>query len=617
MEYNREYFKGKTAAVTGGASGVGNALCEELLLSGVTALTILDFNPENLAAQTTRLTEQYPGNVQGILCDVRVETEVKASLDKAASFGKGRLDLLINCAGAAFACKFTEEPGGIVPGHPFLSEVGDNTSWKNAFALNFYGALYGCRAAIPKMIEQGGGQIVNIISGIAFAPMAYQSQYGATKAALLALSLSLRAEYAHYGILISAATPGTTATAIFKSADVPPDAQSPTQSATRILKGITQNTRLILGDDEDTSGAITNFGPDGVARSLDQVFSSLARSRKEGNTSFTGYDEPVVSEADQPSITFINALKTATDDEIIVKKTDAYLKTREKTVFCPDTYKGKNAVVTGGASGIGLALCETLLDCGAKKVVLADINEKNLTEQTNRLEALYPGKVSGFITDTSDEASVKHLIQTASDSFDGTFDLLVNCAGLGRMGLFTETPDTQTMIKNNSWLTVETQASWERLFAVNFYGPLYGCRAALPIMVRQGSGKIVNIFSGTAFLGEPFQSVYCATKAALNLFTLCLRYEYFDTGVQICSASPGLVNTPIHAGMLTGGGNLTPREAAEGILAGAANNDRVIMPDPMEHATAIYAYHPVMGAGLDHFVNATADKRRTGSAVQY
>ena len=90
-------------------------------------------------------------------------------IEQAAEFGGGRIDLLFNNAGAGFSGHFEEQTNG---------------DWEKAFALNFYAAVYGIRAVLPVMRAQGGGHIVNIISGIAFYPMAYQTMYSATKAAL-------------------------------------------------------------------------------------------------------------------------------------------------------------------------------------------------------------------------------------------------------------------------------------------------------------------------------------------------------------------------------------------------------------------------------------------------
>jgi NAD(P)-dependent dehydrogenase (short-subunit alcohol dehydrogenase family) len=219
--------------------------------------------------------------VLGVVCDVTKEDQVQNLISRAADFSDGRIDLLINNAGAGFGGCFVEpstdsEITKILP-------VSSNQDWEKAFALNFYGALYGCRAVIPLMQAQGGGQIVNVISGIAFSPMAYQTRYAATKAALNALSLALRYEFWDDQIKVSSATPGTTATAIWGDLGAPESAQTAQQSAQRILTGVANNDRLILGDDGDVSGAnyCFNSNPEAMAGN-DTYLLDVARTRRSG-----------------------------------------------------------------------------------------------------------------------------------------------------------------------------------------------------------------------------------------------------------------------------------------------------------------------------------------------
>ena len=92
MEYNRDYFAGKTAVVTGAASGIGLALVEELLQSNAAAVVMADINPNNLEQHEKRLQEQYGNRVKGILCDVTREEAVQNLISDAVSFfGRPRL----------------------------------------------------------------------------------------------------------------------------------------------------------------------------------------------------------------------------------------------------------------------------------------------------------------------------------------------------------------------------------------------------------------------------------------------------------------------------------------------------------------------------------------------
>ena len=114
-------------------------------------------------------------------------------------------------------------------------------------------------------------------------PMAYQTMYAATKAALNGLTLALRYELWDENIRVTSATPGTVDTAIWKTGGVepPPEAQSPEQSARTILAGVAKNERLVLGDHGDISGAKTCFSPDAAAGVEDYLL-NVARKRRSG-----------------------------------------------------------------------------------------------------------------------------------------------------------------------------------------------------------------------------------------------------------------------------------------------------------------------------------------------
>jgi NAD(P)-dependent dehydrogenase (short-subunit alcohol dehydrogenase family) len=262
-----EYYLDKVAIVTGGASGIGLALSETMLSYGAKQVVLADVDDESLERETARLNITYGGKVLGSWCDVTEEAGVQAMIDKTAELGR-RIDLLFNNAGAGFAGSFDEQT---------------NADWEKAFALNFFGAVYGMRAVLPIMRQQGSGHIINIISGIAFMPMAYQTMYAATKAALNALTLALRYELWDENIRVTSATPGTTATAIWKSGggEPPPGAQSPDQAAQTILAGVARNARLVLGDQGDESGARICFNPDAAAEVEDYLL-NVARKRRRG-----------------------------------------------------------------------------------------------------------------------------------------------------------------------------------------------------------------------------------------------------------------------------------------------------------------------------------------------
>lgn len=268
MSETKEYYEKKVAVVTGGASGIGLALCEAMLAFGANKVVLADVNKEKLEREATRLDREYSGKVLGLICDVTSEDNVKDMIARSAAFGGGRIDILFNNAGAGLGGLFEEET---------------NEVWQKAFAINFYSAIYGIRAAIPIMRAQGGGHIVDVISGIAFSPMAQQTMYAATKAALNALTLALRYEYWDENICFTSATPGTTITGIWAAGGVEPPkgAQTAEQSASRVLEGVARRKRLVLGDESDVEGATNCFNPL-AAEGVDAYLLNVARKRRNG-----------------------------------------------------------------------------------------------------------------------------------------------------------------------------------------------------------------------------------------------------------------------------------------------------------------------------------------------
>ena len=263
-------------------------------------------------------------------------------------------------------------------------------------------------------------------------------------------------------------------------------------------------------------------------------------------------------------------------------------------------YENKVAVVTGGASGIGLALCELLLSFGAKAVILADLNAEKLKTESTRLETAYPGKVVGIQTDVTKQESVVAMIRQAAEFGGGQIHFLFNNAGLGLAKPFDETTD----------------ADWKFAFEVNFFGALYGIRAVLPIMRAQGGGHIANTASGIAFVPMAYQSMYSATKAALNGFTLALRYEFWDENIRLSSVIPGTVATPIWD--KAGGAPesaITPEESARGILKGLAANERIVIVTDPDRDGATNAFRPEAAKGMDDYLLNVARLRMSGKWV--
>src|SRR5437763_4633307 len=193
--------------------------------------------------------------------------------------------------------------------------------------------------------------------------------------------------------------------------------------------------------------------------------------------------------------------------------------------------KGKVAVVTGGASGIGRGIVEALLDEGVR-VVVADIETPVLERTVQELETR--GEVSGIRTDVSDFTSLESLAKSVFDRY-GTCHLLFNNAGVtsGGGGLPWE----------------QEPNDWKWCFGVNVFGVANGVLAFVPRMIASGEpGVVVNTSSGDGGIAPvPYASVYASSKAAITCFTEALAHQLIDNGTNVRAAvfypSGGLLDT--------------------------------------------------------------------------
>ncbi|HDA7975633.1 TPA: SDR family oxidoreductase [Staphylococcus aureus] len=206
----------------------------------------------------------------------------------------------------------------------------------------------------------------------------------------------------------------------------------------------------------------------------------------------------------------------------------------------------KVAVVTGAGSGIGEAIATLLHEEGAK-VVLAGRNKEKLQNVANQLSQ---DNVKVVPTDVTSKEEVDELIKIAQQTF-GSLDIVINSAG---QMLSSKITDYQV-------------DEWDSMIDVNIKGTLYTAQAALPTMLEQSSGHLINIASISGFEVTKISTIYSATKAAVHTITQGLEKELAKTGVKVTSISPGMVDTAITAAYNPSDRKkLDPQDIAEAVL---------------------------------------------------
>jgi NAD(P)-dependent dehydrogenase (short-subunit alcohol dehydrogenase family) len=180
-------------------------------------------------------------------------------------------------------------------------------------------------------------------------------------------------------------------------------------------------------------------------------------------------------------------------------------------------------VVTGGASGIGLAVARLAVAHGARVALL----DRDAQALAGACAALGPS-CEGFTCDVTDPAAVNAAVESAVQWLGG-LDAVVNSAGVDAVVPLGQTTDAQ----------------WFRAMAVNLNGPMFVCRACLPHLKRAGGGSIVNVASGAALSPLRHRTAYCASKAALVMFGKALAIEAADDHIRVNAVCPGAVDTPL------------------------------------------------------------------------
>jgi len=191
--------------------------------------------------------------------------------------------------------------------------------------------------------------------------------------------------------------------------------------------------------------------------------------------------------------------------------------------------KGKVAVVTGGASGIGKAVCEAFAECGASTVV-ADVSKDAGEATCAELKDKFAGNCMFVLTDVTSKASVDAMIASTLGAF-GKVDVLVNNAGINVPRMLVDPAGKEEL----------TEDIWDKVVSINQKGFFLCAQAAARVMLKQGSGVIINMASEAGTEGSQGQSVYAGTKAAAYALTRSWAKELGKHNIRVVGVAPGIL----------------------------------------------------------------------------
>jgi NAD(P)-dependent dehydrogenase (short-subunit alcohol dehydrogenase family) len=185
---------------------------------------------------------------------------------------------------------------------------------------------------------------------------------------------------------------------------------------------------------------------------------------------------------------------------------------------------GKVAVVTGSARGIGFAVAETLASYGADIVLVDRLHDelgtaKKAIEETGR-------RAMTIEADLTKVSEIHTMAEKAAAAF-GHLDILVNCAGINIQQMAVDV----------------TEEAWDKILDINLKALFFCCQAVGKVMIKQKSGKIINMSSQTGTVGIPRRAAYCASKGAVNMVTKLLAVEWAPYNINVNAVAPTFVET--------------------------------------------------------------------------
>lgn len=213
-------------------------------------------------------------------------------------------------------------------------------------------------------------------------------------------------------------------------------------------------------------------------------------------------------------------------------------------------------IVTGGAGGIGSALCQGLAEDGLK-VVVGDFDASAASALAASLER--QGRAALAVeVDVGDKASVRRMVERSLERF-GQIDFLVNGAGVMTRVPVLEMPEQE----------------WDRVIRVNLRGTFLCSQAVAAHMVQRGGGRIINVASGRGVAGQPRAAHYAASKAGVIAFTKSLAVELAPANVTVNAIAPGATDTPMaRAG--SSAEEWRKREAVPPLLGGLTRKEEIV-----------------------------------------
>jgi NAD(P)-dependent dehydrogenase (short-subunit alcohol dehydrogenase family) len=239
---------------------------------------------------------------------------------------------------------------------------------------------------------------------------------------------------------------------------------------------------------------------------------------------------------------------------------------------------GKNIVVTGGANGIGRALCERFAREGAAKIMVVDLDEANAKKVARSVGG------RSCRVDVSSREEIEAVVADV-ESVDGPIDLFVSNAGIA--------------IEGGPEVGVD---AWNEIWGINVMAHVHAAHACLPSMLERGEGYLLNTCSAAGLLSQIGSAPYAVTKHAAVSFAEWVSITYGDQGIKVSALCPQAVRTKMTEGMEDGGvagvdGMMEPEDLAEVAIAGLRSETFLILPHE-----SVRTYYQRKGQDIDRWL---------------